>query len=122
MKSRSPLQFPRRGAVYLVNLDPTVGTEIKKTRPAVILQNDFGNEHSTLTIVAPLTSTTTNMSPVRVFVKAAEGGLKNDSCILLNQIRAVDKRRLVRYMGTLKPQTMRRVDQAIKISMGLVPL
>lgn len=115
------MHIPRRGDVYLVNLDPTVGTEIKKTRPAVIIQNDFGNEHSMLTIVAPLTSTTT-LSPVRVLVKAPEGGLKNDSSVLLNQIRAVDKRRLVRYMGMLKPQTMRRVDEAIKISLGLIAL
>lgn len=98
--------FPRRGAFYLVNLDPTLGTEIKKTRPAVIIQNDFGNEHSPFTIVAPLTSTT-RQSPVRVLVKASEGGLKNDSCILLNQIRAVNKRRLVRYMSQSFIERMR---------------
>ncbi|MCK6562290.1 type II toxin-antitoxin system PemK/MazF family toxin [bacterium] len=98
--------FPRRGAFHLVNLDPTLGMEIKKTRPAVIIQNDFGNQHGPLTIVAPLTSTT-SQSPVRVLVKASEGGLKNDSCILLNQIRAVNKRRLVRYMSQSFIERMR---------------
>lgn len=120
--SRSPVQFPERGSVYLVNLDPTFGTEIKKTRPAVIIQNDFGNEHSPLTIVAPLTSNVTATSPVRVLVEAPEAGLSHNSAILLNQLRAVDKRRLVRRMGKLKPKTMRRVDQSIKISLGLIPL
>src|SRR5262245_24730593 len=94
--SRSSVQFPERGSVYLVNLDPTFGTEIKKTRPAVIIQNDFGNEHSPLTIVAPLTSNVAVTSPIRVLVKAPEASLSQDSAILLNQIRAVDKRRLVR--------------------------
>lgn len=120
--SKIPLPFPKRGSVYLINLDPTFGTEIKKTRPAVIIQNDFGNEHGTLTIVAPITSNISNTSPVRVLVNATEGGLKNNSSVLLNQVRAVDKRRLIRPMGTLKPQTMRRIDHAIKISLGLIPL
>lgn len=113
------MDFPKRGAVYLVSLDPTIGAEIKKTRPAVIIQNDVGNEFSQVTIIAPITSGEDAIYPVEVEVKAGEGGLKNDSLVELSQIRAVDKKRLVRYLGRLRPETMERVDRAIEISLGL---
>jgi len=116
------MAYPKRGSVYLVNLDPTIGSEIKKTRPAVVIQNDVGNQYSPTTIIAPITSGEETVYPVEVEVKAPEGGLSNNSLILLNQIRAVDKRRLVKFLGTVKPETMRLVDRAITISLGLVPL
>jgi len=116
------MQFPKRGSVYLVNLDPTIGSEIKKTRPAVIIQNDVGNQYSPVTIIAPITSGESSQYPVEVEIKAPEGGLKNDSLVLLNQIRAVDKRRLVHYLGKLNPHTIKKIDQALLISLGLVPI
>ena len=116
------MTYPKRGSVYLVNLDPTIGSEIKKTCPALIIQNDIGNQYSQVTIVAPITSGEESLYPVEVEAKTPEGGLLNNSLILLNQIRAIDKRRLVRYLGKLRPATMQRVDQAISISLGLVPL
>ena len=114
------MSYPKRGSVYLVNLDPTIGSEIKKTRPAVIIQNDVGNQYSPITIIAPITSGEKAVYPIEVEVKKAEGGLDNDSLILLNQIRAIDKRRLVKYLGKVKPETMQRVDQALLISLGLI--
>jgi mRNA-degrading endonuclease toxin of MazEF toxin-antitoxin module len=56
MAARRIVSYPRRGEVYLVNFDPTLGAEIKKTRPALVLQNDIGNRYSPLTIVAAITS------------------------------------------------------------------
>ena len=111
---------PKRGDVYLVNLDPTIGSEIKKTRPAVIIQNDVGNQYSPVTIVAPITSGDRAIYPVEVEVKSPEGGLANDSLILLNQIRTVDQRRLVKRLGQIDKNTMRKIDQAIMISLGLI--
>jgi len=116
------MQFLKRGSVYLVSLDPTIGSEIKKTRPAVIIQNDVGNQYSSVTIIAPITSGDSSGYPIEVEIKAPEGGLKNDSLALLDQIRAVDKRRLVRYMGKLHPSTIQKIDQALLISLGLVPI
>ncbi len=116
------MAFPKRGQVYWVNLDPTIGAEIKKRRPAVIIQNDVGNQYSPTTIIAPITSGAEALYPIEVEVKAPEGGLKNDSLVKLDQIRAVDKRRLVKRTGQLNPETMRKVDQAILISMGLAPI
>ena len=114
---------PRRGEVYLVSLDPTVGAEIKKTRPAAVVQNDPANRRSPLTIVAAITAQFEEpLYPTEVLVPASEGGLTVDSVVLLNQIRSVDKGRLVRRLGVLKPETMKEVDRALLLSLGLVEL
>jgi mRNA interferase MazF len=116
---RSPV-VPKRGDVYLVRFDPTEGVEIAKTRPAVIIQNDIGNRFSDLTITAPITSKyDAELYPTEVLVKTPEGGLKADSVVLLNQIRAVDKRRLGRRLGTLHASTMLLVNEALAVSVGL---
>jgi len=113
----------RRGDVYLVAFDPTVGAEIRKTRPAVVIQNDIGNRYSPLTIVAAITSRLGEpLYPHQVLIRAAEGGLAVDSAILLNQIRTIDKRRLLRRLGTLERGTMAHVNRALQISLGLVVL
>jgi len=114
---------PKRGEIYLVNFDPTIGSEIKKTRPAVIIQNDISNKHSAVTIVAAISSADDSVPyPNEVFVKKVEGGLDCDSFILLNQVRTVDKIRLAKKLGVLKPQTIRSINQALEISLGLVEL
>lgn len=107
----------------MVALDPTQGSEIAKTRPAVIIQNDIGNRFSDVTIVAPITSKhDADLCPTEVLVRAPEGGLKTDSVVLLNQIRAVDKRRLSRRLGALHPSTMALLNDALAISVGLAEL
>jgi mRNA interferase MazF len=113
----------RRGEVYLVNFDPTLGAEIQKTRPALIVQNDIANRHSAITIVAVITSQFDEpLYPTEVLIRPPEGGLGTDSVALLNQIRSIDKQRLVQRLRTLKPETMYRVDHAILISMGLMKI
>jgi len=112
---------PRRGEVYLVRFDPTVGAEIQKTRPALIIQNDVGNRYSPLTIVAAITSHHGGeLYPHQVVVESSEGGLQVDSAILLNQIRSIDKQRLVKRLGVLRTETLARVDRALQISLGLI--
>ena len=119
--ARAQLGFPRRGEVYLVSLDPTLGAEIKKTRPAVVLQNDVANRYSPITIVAAMTSQLRDPErPTNVLVRAPEGGLASDSMVLLNHIRSIDRRRLGRRLGFLKAVTMDNVDRGIQISLGLV--
>jgi mRNA interferase MazF len=122
-KRPTALVQPRRGEVYLVNFDPTIGAEIQKTRPALIVQNDIANRHSAITIVAAITSQFDHpLYPTEVLISPPEGGLRTDSVALLNQIRSIDKQRLIRRLGTLKPETMDRVDHAILISMGLIKI
>ena len=120
MAAPRTIASPRRGDVWLVSFDPTVGAEIKKTRPALILQNDIANRHSPITIVAALTSQfTPPLYPTEVLVEPPEGGLTTDSVILLNQIRSIDTTRLVRRLGRLTSGTMRGVDRALLVSLGL---
>jgi mRNA interferase MazF len=114
---------PLRGEVYLVNFDPTVGSEIKKMRPAVILQNNVGNKHSSVTIVAAISSQFgEHRYPTEVLVEPRDGGLPKKCVVLLNQVRTIDMQRLGKKLGVLKSVTMTRVDRALEISLGLVRL
>lgn len=111
----------KRGDIVLVGLDPTVGSEQGKTIPALIIQNDIGNEFSPITIVAPITSKIYSKEfPTNVEISPKESGLKERSTILLNQIRAIDKQRIVKILGHLNDRTMIKVNMAIKFSLGLV--
>lgn len=123
MAKSAQVKTPRRGEVYLVNFDPTIGAEIKKTRPALIVQNDIANRHSPVTIVAAITSRFDEpLYPTEILIKAPEGGLAVDSVVLLNQIRSIDRQRLVKRLGALKTETLQKVDLAIKISFSLIDL
>lgn len=113
----------KRGEIWLVNLDPTIGYEIKKSRPGVIIQNDVGNKYSPITIIAPLTSQKLeHIYPFEVLLAEKSSGLEKDSKVLLNQIRAVDKKRLLRRLGKVDSETLFKIDEAIKISLGLLKL
>ncbi len=115
--------FPKRGEVFLVNFDPTVGTEIRKTRPALILQNNISNEYSPITIVAAVTSRfDETLYPTEVLIHTPEGGLRNDSVVLLNQIRSIDRQRLIKKLGQLEAGTMKKIDFALQISFGLIEI
>lgn len=123
MAAKQKIARPLRGEVYFVAFDPTLGAEIRKTRPALILQNDIANRSSPITIVAAITSKfDQELYPTEVLVRAPEGGLDADSVVLLNQIRSVDRRRLMRRIGRLTPETMRLVDRALLLSLGLIEL
>jgi mRNA interferase MazF len=115
---------PARGEIYLTALDPTLGREIRKTRPALVIQNDVSNRLTGITIVASITSAVRfPLSPVHVLLTAGTTtGLSVVSVALLNQIRAVDRVRLVKRLGAIDSQTLERVDEAIKISLGLINL
>jgi mRNA interferase MazF len=112
----------RRGQIYLCSFDPTVAHEIRKTRPALIVQNDIGNRYSPLTIVAAITSTISPVPhPVVVVVERnSKNGLDVRSSIRLDQIRTVDRQRLIRRLGALDSSAMARVDEALKISLGML--
>jgi mRNA interferase MazF len=121
MAKGSRVAQPKRSEVWLVTFDPTIGAEIKKTRPALILQNDIGNRASPITIVAAITSQVEErVYPTEVLIKAPEAGLTADSLVLLNQIRSIDRRRMVRRLGVVRPATMMKVDRALMISLGLL--
>lgn len=105
-----------RGEVYLV------GRDSKKARPALVIQNDVGNRHSPLTIVAAITSkVSVVLYPVDVVVSPSRAnGLETPSAIRLDQIRTFDKQRLIKRLGAVEHSIMQKVDEAIRISLGLV--
>jgi mRNA interferase MazF len=104
----------RRGEVVLARLDPTLGVEIKKTRPVIVLSNDSINQFAELAVVVPLTKNTTRVSPSHAVIPKGAAGLAFSSKAVTEQIRAVDKRRLVRRLGRLGPDLLARVERALK--------
>jgi len=99
-----------------------VGHEIRKTRPALIIQNDIGNRYSPLTIVAAITSKVSPLPyPVEAVIEPSRtNGLDVRSAIRLDQIRTVDRQRLINRLGVIDPGTMAKVNQAIQISLALI--
>jgi len=112
---------PQRGEIYLTALDPAIGHEIKKTRPALIIQNDVSNRYSLTTIVAAITSKVNAPSyPNEAVIQpSALSGLQVISTVRLDQLRTIDRQRLVKRLGKADPATMRSVDLAIKASLQL---
>ncbi len=109
----------KRGEIFLVNFDPTVGAEVKKTRPALVVSNDISNTHSPLVSISPITSNVTKVYSFEVEIPPRTGGLQTRSKAMVNQTRAVDKIRLIRKMGSLPPQIMTDVDRALKLHYDL---
>ena len=121
MNQSSHATFPRRGEVWIVSFDPTLGAEIRKTRPALILQNNIANEYSPVIIVAAITSKfDEHLYPTEVLIQPNEGGLDKYSVVQLSQIRSMNKQRLVNRLETLSEETMLSVEKALKISLGLI--
>lgn len=89
----------KRGDIFFADLDPGVGSEQLGIRPCIIIQNDVGNHFSTTTIIAPITSRTKKTLPTHVPVSIRLGRMPKESIALLEQIRAVDKSRLLAYIG-----------------------
>ncbi len=113
----------RRGDIFFADLSPVVGSEQGGVRPVLIIQNDIGNKYSPTTIVSAITSQRFKTRlPIHVELSAIESSLNRDSVILLEQIRTLDKRRLRERIAHLPPQVMMRIDQAIRISLGLTVL
>ena len=111
----------QRGDIYFVKLEAGVGSEQNGARPAVILQNDVGNIYSPTLIVAALTSKTDKKVTQATHCQVEEDGLK-PSIVQAEQIFTIDKSRVLKFVGHLSPENMRRVDDAVKISLALNPM
>ena len=110
----------KRGDVTLVNFEPVKGSEQGGVRPSLIIQNDLFNRYSPTTIVAPITSKLFKKEyPTNVLIKKEDSKLSRDSTILLNQVKTIDKSRIMKRIGLLDNFTMNKVDRAIKVSLDL---
>ena len=110
-------KLPRRGDVFWVTLDPTVGSEIKKTRPAVIVSNNSCNTFGSRVVVLPLTSNVDSLYPGEAMV-VVNG---KPARVLGDQIRSLDKSRLQSRIDTLSQDELAAVDEAIRITLALQP-
>jgi len=110
----------KKGDIFLANLEPVVGSEQGGIRPVLIIQNDKSNIYSPVTIVAAITSKIFSKEfPTNVLISKEDSGLDKDSTILLNQMRTIDKSRLLKKTGSLDFYILRKVDKALKISLAL---
>ena len=114
----------RRGDVFLVNLDPSLGTETNKTRPAILVSNDGANTTASrngrgVVTVVPVTSNATRVYPFQVLLSNGEGGIDRESKAQAEQLRAVDVARLGRRLGSVRPATLRQLDDALRFQLAL---
>lgn len=106
---------PKRGDIYWVSFDPSQGTEVQKTRPAVIISNNMFNKNLNRVIVAPITSNIKNIFDFdcAVTVQGKEGK------IMLDQLRTIDKSRLKNRVESIDSKTLKNLEEALKITFGL---
>lgn len=111
----------KRGDVFYADLSPVVGSEQGGVRPVLVIQNDIGNRFSPTVIIAAITAQIQKAKlPTHVEIEAKTHGMERDSVILLEQIRTIDKQRLTDKITHLEEETMRKVDEALQISVGLI--
>ena len=111
----------KRGDILYADLSPVIGSEQGGVRPILIIQNDIGNKYSPTVIVAAITSQINKAKlPTHVEINAEEYGITKDSVILLEQVRTIDKKRLKEKVGHLSDELMKKVDDGLQISFGLI--
>jgi mRNA interferase MazF len=110
----------RRGEIYLAALDPVVGKETSKTRPVVIVSNDKNNQFSGTVTILPVTSQNLEkIYPFEVLLVKGSGNLPRDSKVKADQIRKIDKMRVLSQIGRLRASEVAEIEKAIKIHLEL---
>ena len=109
----------KRGDIYWVELDPIEGSEIGKTRPAVVISNNINNEFADTVTVLPVTSSVGKVYPFEVLVKKGIANMPNDSKVKVNQMRTVDKKRLKERIGIIPDAILREIEKAVKIHLEI---
>lgn len=110
----------KRGDIIYVDLTPVIGSEQGGTRPVLVVQNNVGNLKSPTTIIAPITKSQTKaVIPTHLHIGTANGCLREDSMVLFEQIRTIDKSRIRRKLGHLSDELYNQIDDCLKVSVGI---
>jgi len=110
----------KRGDIFLAALDPVVGREIAKTRPVVVISNNINNKHGGTVTILPITSQKTNKTyPFEIYLPQGCGNLPKDSKAKADQIRTLDKTRLIKRFGQIDKVHIDLIEKAIKIHLSL---
>lgn len=113
-------QKVKRGEIFYVDLGEGIGSEVKKIRPCIIIQNDIGNKFSSTTIICPITHRTKNTKqPTQVILNRSLVNGNVDGVILAEQLRIIDKKRIKESIGSLTNKGLQKLEQAMKISIGV---
>lgn len=116
-------KYPKRGEIFVADLNPAFGREIHKKRPVLILSNNTLNQTLPTVIMAPFSSIVPEfVGPDVIKIKDPKIGLDKDSAIIINQLRSIDKSRLVKKVGTLSKEKLEEIEDAIKLVLGLESL
>jgi mRNA interferase MazF len=110
----------KRGEIYIVDLSPTIGSEISKTRPVLIISNDINNKYASCVTILPITSKVDKIYPFEVLISENESGLRHKSKVKANQIRTIDKSRLIKKISELNINKMDEINSAVKIHLDMI--
>ena len=109
-----------KGEIYLADLSPVVGSEQGGVRPVIVVQNNIGNRYSTTVIISAITSRLNKAKlPTHVEIEGSSFGLAKNSVVLCEQVRTIDKRRLKMKLGAVDDITMKKIDRALMVSLGI---
>ena len=110
---------PKRGEIWLADLNPTQGSEQAGIRPVIIFQNDLISQFSTTTIAIPLTTNQRRAAlPICLPIEQGNGRLTQDSVALCFQMRVLDKNRLIRILGQLSPEIIVQLEEVVLLTLG----
>ncbi len=114
--------YPKRGEIFIADLNPSFGREIHKKRPVLVISNNLLNQNLSTVIMIPLTSIIPEFIGPDVIKVDKKIGLDNESVLLVNQIRSIDKTRLIKRVGSLSQDEIEQVEEALQITLGITDL
>jgi len=114
------MDHPKRSEIWLTSLEPVKGSEIGRTRPALIISNNRNNEHASTVTLIPITTSIERLYPFEVLIKKGDSGLSYDSKIKCNQIRTVDRVRLIRKIGQISQEEINKAEEALLIHLDIL--
>jgi mRNA interferase MazF len=110
----------KRSEIYYADLNPTVGAEIAKRRPVLVVSNDVNNRVANTVTVLPITSNVTRIYPFEVLLQAESSGLSKLSKVQAQQVRTISKQRMIgKALGNLGAEVMEKIDAALKLHSNL---